>query len=63
MAVNGTSLRGNGKGVIMYDDDGYEPYGLRPLETYAMAAVLGCGTMCIGAVLLGLLVWGLVAWL
>lgn len=47
----------------MYDDDSWEPTGLRPSVDYAIAALLGCGSACIGLTVFGLLVWALVAWL
>ena len=36
---------------------------LRPLEDYAMASLLGCGLLAVAATLLGLIVWGVIAWL
>jgi hypothetical protein len=36
---------------------------LRPLEDYAIASLLGCGLLCVAATLLGLIVWGVIAWL
>ena len=39
------------------DDD------LRPLESYAIASLLGCGAICMAAVIIGLIVWAVVTWL
>ena len=36
---------------------------LRPLEDYAIVAVLGCGLLVLAPVLLACVVWALVAWL
>jgi hypothetical protein len=36
---------------------------LRPLSDYAIASLLGCGLLCVAATLLGLIVWGVIAWL
>ena len=36
---------------------------LRPLESYALASVLGCALLCIAFCLVACGVWALVAWL
>ena len=37
--------------------------GIRPLESYAIASLLGCGMFCMAAVVVGLVVCLLVRWL
>lgn len=34
-----------------------------PLESYAIASLLGCGAICMAAVIIGLIVWAVVTWL
>lgn len=41
------------------DSDGM----IRPLESYAIASLLGCGALCMAAVIIGLVVWAVVTWL
>ena len=36
---------------------------LRPLGSYAIASLLGCGAICMAAVIIGLIVWAVVTWL
>ena len=37
--------------------------GMRPLESYAIVSLLGCGALCMAAVIIGLAVWAVVRWL
>ena len=37
--------------------------GIRPLESYAIASLLGCGALCMAVVVVGLVVCLLVRWL
>ena len=37
--------------------------GIRPLESYAIASLLGCGALCMAAVVLGLVAIAIVRWL
>ena len=37
--------------------------GMRPLGSYAIASLLGCGALCMAAVVVGLAVCLLVRWL
>jgi len=37
--------------------------GIRPLESYAIASLLGCGALCMAGVVVGLVVCLLVRWL
>lgn len=49
---------------MRHTDDHIDPDGLiRPLESYAVVALLGCGTLCIALVVIGLIAWGIIAWL
>ena len=36
---------------------------LRPPESYAVASCLGCGMLASALCLVGLVIWGLIAWL
>ena len=36
---------------------------IRPLESYAVASILGCGALCMAAVIVGLVAIALVKWL
>jgi len=37
--------------------------GIRPLESYAIASLLGCGAICMAAVIIGLIVWAVARWM
>jgi hypothetical protein len=37
--------------------------GMRPLESYAIASLLGCGALCMAAVVVGLVAIAMVRWL
>lgn len=37
--------------------------GIRPLESYAVASLLGCGALCMAAVVVGLVAIAIVRWL
>ncbi len=37
--------------------------GIRPLESYAIASLIGCGALCMAAVVVGLIVCLIVRWL
>jgi hypothetical protein len=37
--------------------------GIRPLESYAIASLLGCGALCMAAVVVGLVAIAIVRWL
>ena len=37
--------------------------GMRPLESYAIASLLGCGALCMAAVVVGLVAIALMRWL
>lgn len=41
-----------------------DPDGMiRPLESYAIASLLGCGALCMAAVVVGLVAIAIVRWL
>ena len=37
--------------------------GIRPLESYAIASLLGCGALCMAVVVVGLVAIALMRWL
>ena len=37
--------------------------GMRPLESYAIASLIGCGALCMAAVVVGLVAIALMSWL
>ena len=37
--------------------------GIRPLESYAIASLLGCGALCMAGVVVGLVAIAIVRWL
>lgn len=47
---------------MRHTDDPIDPDGMiRPLESYAVVALLGCGALCIAVVVIGLVAWGIMA--
>lgn len=49
---------------MRHAEENVDPDGMiRPLESYAMASLLGCGALCMAAVIAGLIAIALVRWL
>lgn len=49
---------------MRHPEESINPDGMiRPLESYAIASLLGCGAICMAAVVVGLIVCLIVRWL